>query len=93
MATLKYPSTPASSLQELDTNVRSLVPQLERKILTDISVGTGETAVAHGCSSPPRFFSVCPQADARVWRSTASDSRCLYLTASAAVTVDIEVVP
>ena len=87
--TLVFPQRPSSPLEELDTATRKLVPQLEARIIDSILLGTAETAVAHGCPATPRFFSVRPHSDARWWMSTASDSRCIYITASAAVTVDI----
>jgi hypothetical protein len=87
-----FPDRRDATTAQIYQDVRTiLLPQLERVILLNQSIGTTSTAIAHGMRGIPRFIHVTPQADARVWRSAVSDSVRIYLQASAAVTCDIEV--
>jgi hypothetical protein len=60
-------------------------------VLANQTIGTSQTAVAHGLGYVPTEVSVLPRADARVWRSAAADATNVYLTASASVSCDIMV--
>ena len=89
---LIYPDRPAADVAELGQQVWRLIPQMERVIIRDVTVNTYETPIAHGMNSIPRMVIVLPQVDARVWKSTASDGRAVFLTASATVVCDLEIV-
>ena len=89
---LSMPDRRNPTASEVARDVQELLPQLERVVLLDKSVGTTQTAIAHGQRGAPRHLSITPHSDVRVWRSAPSDSRCIYLTASAACVVDVELI-
>lgn len=90
---MQIPDRPSPTTEQLAQDTRDLARQGTRTLIRDVLVGTTSTPIAHGLSTAPRMVLVCPQADARVWRSATPDSTLVYLRASASVTCDIEVIP
>ncbi|HET7380740.1 MAG TPA: hypothetical protein VFJ24_11915 [Gaiellales bacterium] len=82
---------PAVIRRDLVRFAQQFGPSSVSKLLGNVSLGVGETPVAHGMGAPPHWRLYDVQADARVWQSRASDATFIYLTASAAVIVGIEV--
>jgi hypothetical protein len=62
-----------------------------KKLLTNQSIGTSETAIAHGLGITPNNVLVFPYSNAVVYRSRAPDATNIYLIASAACSADIYV--
>lgn len=82
--------------QALIRLIQQLGSGAEGRLILNQSIGTSETAIAHGLGRTvgiPRAVFVMPYADARVWRTKAPDFSNLYLSASAAVSADLFVVP
>jgi hypothetical protein len=88
-----FPITPQGTLGELWRAVLRLLPQMERVVIRNFTVGTVETPIAHGQKSAPKTAHPLPQADARVWQTKAPDTKCVYFAASASVVCDVEIVP
>ena len=96
MQVLEKINTPDELLNRIqDRLLAALNPVLKSQILDGrlvegVVLGATQVSVAHGLDrSGVKFIVVSPQADARVWQSASADSKFLYLTASAAVTVDL----
>lgn len=88
---MNFPDRPGCTTEELRIDVRdTIVPAIMRRTIT-CSVAKTPTAIAHGLGVVPTWVGWSPRADARVWRSADPDDRFIYLTASDACTVDIEV--
>ena len=93
MARLNFPDRPLGTLADLWNAVTDLLPQLERRVVRGVTVGTVETPVAHGLKFAPQMGIPVPQADARVWRTRNPDARFCYFAASAEVICNVEIVP
>lgn len=89
---ISLPQRANATTEELARDLRDLLPQLERRVLSSVTIGTTSTPLAHGLSGTPRLVNVLPHADARVWRSAAPDGSVVYLQASVSVACDVEVV-
>lgn len=88
---MNFPDRPGCTTEELRIDVRdTIVPAIRRNTIT-YAVATASTAIAHGLGEVPTWIGVTPRADARVWRSADPDDEFIYLAASTACTVDIEV--
>jgi hypothetical protein len=61
------------------------------KVLSNVSVGTTQTAIAHGLGYTPSKVIILPRTNAVIWQSAVPDSTNIYLTASVAATCDIYV--
>ena len=89
---LSFPRTPGAPVGDLWRACLELVPQLERRVIYGVTIGTTSTSVSHGLGYVPKIAIPVPRADARVWRSADPDTERVYFAASAAVVCDIEVV-
>jgi len=92
---LSFPVKPTSTLTELAQACIDLVPQLQGRlsVIRDFSIGTAETAVAHGLSATPLAAWAVPHAaGVTYYRTRAPDARFVYLAASSAGTFDVVVV-
>jgi len=87
-----YPKRPPSTLQELWQADVDLLPQLQRRVIRDYTIGTAETAVAHGLGFAPLSAHPIAHSDVRVWRTKAPDAKHVFLAASAACVCDIEII-
>ena len=93
MAEFDFIKRPPATVEALWQAVVDLLPQLGRRVLKDKTIGTTETAIAHGLGYAPKMAIPTPQASAYVWRTKAPDSKWCYFAASSACTIDIEIVP
>jgi hypothetical protein len=95
MAELEFPRTPVGTLGELWSAIIALLPQLGRRpvVRKDQAIAATETAVAHGLGFVPKMAIPVGQANVACWRSRVPDSRCVYLIAASAVTVDVVIIP
>jgi len=93
VSTLRFPSRPLGTVQELERATRDLVSQLERRVINNMSVEIDRTALAHGMSTTPSMVHVIAHSNAHVWQCAAPDSKCVYLQADAPCVVDVEVIP
>jgi hypothetical protein len=93
VAEIDFPQRPPETLVELWQWVRALLPQLRRTVVRTFAVGTTETPLAHGMRFAPQMAHPVPRADVRVWQTQIPDARFVYLAASSACTVDVEIVP
>lgn len=64
---------------------------LTENLLTNVTVGTGSTTIAHGLAVTPNSIRLIPRADARVWRSADPNGTNIYLQANVSVSCDIYV--
>jgi hypothetical protein len=87
---LDFPTRPDGDLPTLWRALLRLIPQLESHFVT-ATIGTTETAVAHGLGSTPRLMVPVARGNATVWRSSDPDTKCGYFTASTSVVVDFKV--
>jgi hypothetical protein len=60
-------------------------------LVSNASVGTTQTTIAHSCGYAPSVIVIKPKGNATVWQSQAADATNVYLTASTAITVDLSV--
>jgi hypothetical protein len=91
---LSFPVKPDVTLPMLAQSCIDLVPQLQRKISVaqSVTIGTTETAVAHGLGAVPLTAMVLPHSNVAYWRSKAPDSRFVYLIAASSVVCDVAVI-
>lgn len=92
---LTFPIKPTSTLPELAQACIDLVPQLQRKlaVVQNFTIGTAETAVAHGLAATPLAAWAVPHASGvTYYRTRAPDERFVYLAASSAEVFDVVVV-
>lgn len=91
---LNFPTRPSGDVAELWEATIDLVQQLEGILFTTIkgvTIGTSETAVAHGKKDAPSIGIAIPRTNVAVWQSSQPDSRCCYFTAASSVICDIKV--
>jgi hypothetical protein len=88
---LTFPLKPNGTIAELWQAVLDLIPQLERGVIRNVSIGTTETAIAHGMTAAPDVVFWAQQSNVTIWRSSAPDERFVYLTASSACVADLKV--
>jgi hypothetical protein len=89
---LLFPETPSGTLAELWRACLDLLPQLGRKVVYDVTIGTSSTPVEHGLGYIPTTAIPVLHSDARVWRSANPDAKYVYFAASGSVICDIEIV-
>jgi len=93
---MRFPDMPASTLPQLQRDVLTLFYQLgplaAGRLITEQTIGTTDTHIAHGLGAVPQAVFVMPRADARVWRVSVGQA-LVTLRASAAVVCDLLVVP
>jgi hypothetical protein len=91
---LTFAVRPSSTLPELAQECISLVPQLQSKlaVIQNYTIGTSETAVAHGLGVVPMAALVSPHANVTWWRTKMPDARFVYLAASSSAECDVVVV-
>lgn len=87
---IEKPDDPSQLVFAIEPGTGRLAIGIFKK-LENVSIGTTQTAIAHGLGRPPLFVSVLPYASANVWQSAAADNSNIYLTASVAVNADIYV--
>lgn len=88
---MNFPDRPGCTTEELRTDIKEfIIPAVMRRTIT-YAVATTETAIAHGLGEVPTVIHPVARANAVVWRSSDPDDKFIYLTASSACTVDIEV--
>ncbi len=93
---MKFAVTPNEDLVSLQNRIaealEKLAAQSASKTLADQAIGTSSTKLPHGLKRKPAGFSIgVPSKDARVWSPTPPDANFVYLQASTACTVDVEV--
>jgi hypothetical protein len=93
MARFIFPNTPTGTVAQLWDAIWDLLPQLERRVVKNVTIGTVETPVAHGLKFAPQMGIAYPQADARVWRTRNPDPKFCYFAASSSVVCNVEIVP
>jgi hypothetical protein len=93
VAVFDFPNRPTGTISELWQAIWDLLPQLQRKVVKNVTVGTVETPIAHGLKFAPQMGIAYPQADARVWRTRSPDNKFCYFAASASVVCNVEIVP
>ena len=90
----RFPLSPPASLLDLFGRIRDLLPQLEPKILKDVSVNTETTSIAHGLKRPPRIVRApLPHCLAFVCEAQPPDATNIYLRASNICVCDVELFP
>lgn len=90
---LRFSTQPPKDLQEEHRRLVELLPQLERRFIEDVEVGTTETAIAHGLNFTPRHANPIPHCLAMVCETKRPDSRNVYLRASNLCVVTLELIP
>lgn len=94
MGVLSFPTSPNGDVKSLWEATLELVQQLEGMLFTTINgvtIGTAETAVAHGKKDIPSMGIAIPRTNVAVWQSSQPDSVCCYFTAASSVVCDIKV--
>jgi len=76
---------------DMDTLYRRVGKLEKRRQVIEASVGTGETEIRHKLGRVATIRSILPHADSRVWRTKPPTDKAVFLRASAAVTVTVEV--
>lgn len=96
MAGFKRQVTSDRDLQLIQDNVANALAPLQAQpmvggnVVTSVSLTTSTTAVPHGLNHTPQYFSILDlTANATVSRAQASDSRFIYLKASASCTATV----
>lgn len=88
----RFVNRPTGTLPELWEECARMDERSTRVIVKDFAIGTTETPLAHGMGVVPQGVFWAPHSDVSVWRSSAPDSRFVYLIASSACVADVEVV-
>ena len=88
----RFSLSPPKTLDELFQRIRELLPQLEPKVLHDVTVRTTTTTVAHGLGYTPQIvYPPIPHCLALVCQDQPPDKDNIYLRASNLCVCDVRV--
>lgn len=89
-----FPVRPSSTLPELAQACIEVVPKLQRKldVVQGFTIGTAETAVAHGLGVVPLMATVTPHSNVTWWQTKSPDAHHVFLACSSSAVCDVAVI-
>lgn len=88
----RFSQQPPKTLDELFRRILELLPQLEPKVLHDVTIDTTTTKVAHGLGYAPSIvIPSAPNCLALICQDQQADMRNLYLRASNLCVCDVRI--
>jgi hypothetical protein len=90
---LRFATSVPKTLEELYERIRELLPQIEPKVITNMEIGTSETAVAHGLPFVPGYAFLIPHSCTMWCHTRFPDSKNAYFRAKNPVVADVVIIP
>lgn len=92
---LTFPDRPGTSVVALQRDVKEIVSQLgdgaTALLYTSITLASGTNNIRHNLGAAPRSVSVTPYSSVTWYMPTQPDDTFVYVNASGAATVDLQV--